>query len=89
MFSIQIGNWPFWPRWVFAFAMAKVVEIFLFKNTTNFVDNVRFPLFVPFAAILLASLMNVRIAALQPFSYRSFMRWDLLLKRSHSWSLIY
>lgn len=46
-----------------AFLLAKTVEIFLLKNTTNLLDSVRFPLFVPFAAILLASLMNVRIAA--------------------------
>jgi cyclic-di-AMP phosphodiesterase PgpH len=43
--------------------LAKVVELFLLKNTTNLIDTIQFPLFVPFAAILLASLMNIRIAA--------------------------
>lgn len=42
---------------------AKLIELFLIKNATNLLDFVRFPLFVPFAGILLASLMNVRIAA--------------------------
>lgn len=46
-----------------ALLLAKAVELFLLKNTTNFIDSVRFPLFVPFAAILIASLMNLRIAA--------------------------
>lgn len=48
---------------LFALVFAKVVELFLLKNTTNLIDLVRFPLFVPFAAILLSSLMNARIAA--------------------------
>jgi putative nucleotidyltransferase with HDIG domain len=46
-----------------ALLVAKVVELFLLKNTNNVIDSVQFPLFVPFAAILLASLMNIRIAA--------------------------
>ncbi|MCH9626045.1 MAG: hypothetical protein S4CHLAM123_12340 [Chlamydiales bacterium] len=48
---------------VLALLFAKVVELFLLKNTTHLVEIVRFPLFVPFAAILLSSLLNVRIAA--------------------------
>ncbi len=47
----------------FAFLVAKVVELFLLKNTSDILDIVRYPLFVPFAAILIASLMNARIAA--------------------------
>jgi cyclic-di-AMP phosphodiesterase PgpH len=46
-----------------SFLLAKVAEIFLVKNRTNLIDSVQFPLFVPFAAILVASLMNVRSAA--------------------------
>lgn len=46
-----------------ALLFAKVVELVLLKNTINLIDSVRFPLFVPFAAILIASLMNVRIAS--------------------------
>lgn len=48
---------------LFTLIFAKAVELFLLKNTTNLVDLVRFPLFVPFAAILLSSLMNGRIAS--------------------------
>lgn len=48
---------------LFALIFAKVVELFLLKNTTNLIDLVRFPLFVPFAALLLSSLMNARLAA--------------------------
>lgn len=48
---------------VLAFLFAKIVELILLKNTTHLIDVVRFPLFAPFAAILVASLMNVRIAA--------------------------
>lgn len=43
--------------------LAKVTEFLLFQSGTGFIDLIRFPLFVPFAAILLNSLMNVRIAA--------------------------
>lgn len=43
--------------------LAKVTEFFMLKSSTGFIDLIRFPLFVPFAAILLNSLMNVRVAA--------------------------
>ncbi len=46
-----------------SFLLAKGVEIFLIEMNSNLIDLVRFPLFVPFAAILLTSLMNVRIGA--------------------------
>lgn len=46
---------------------AKAVELFLIKTSNSFVDIVRFPLFVPFAAILLASLMNLKIAMFATF----------------------
>lgn len=48
---------------ILSLVLAKVVELFLIKNTTNLIDLVRFPLFVPFAAILVCSLMYARIAA--------------------------
>ncbi|NGX46490.1 MAG: hypothetical protein K940chlam2_01681, partial [Chlamydiae bacterium] len=48
---------------LFTLLLAKLTELFLLKNTSNLIDLVRFPLFVPFAAILLTSLMNVRVAA--------------------------
>lgn len=47
-----------------AMLLAKAVELFLIKNTSNLFALVRFPLFVPFAAILLTNLLNVRIAVL-------------------------
>lgn len=43
--------------------LAKLTELFLLRNNSDYLDLVRFPLFVPFAAILLSSLMNQRIAA--------------------------
>jgi cyclic-di-AMP phosphodiesterase PgpH len=46
-----------------AFLLAKVMEVLLLKDTSHLLDSVRFPLFVPFAAILIASLINARIAA--------------------------
>lgn len=42
--------------------LSKAAEFFLLKSTTNLLDLVRFPLLVPFAAIMLCSLMNVRVA---------------------------
>lgn len=48
---------------LFTLLLAKLTELFLLNNTSNLIDLIRFPLFVPFAAILLTSLMNVRIAA--------------------------
>lgn len=46
-----------------SFLLAKVTEVFLIKSKTNLIDLIRFPLFVPFAAILLSCLLNLRIAA--------------------------
>jgi putative nucleotidyltransferase with HDIG domain len=43
--------------------LAKVTELFLLYHQAGLIDLVRFPLFVPFAAILISSLMNVRIAS--------------------------
>lgn len=43
--------------------LAKATEFLLIKHTSNLIDIVRFPLFVPFAAILLSSLLNLRVAA--------------------------
>jgi|GEM_PF-251089 len=42
---------------------AKAVEFFLVRDSGPFFDLVRFPLFVPFAAIMLCSLLNDRVAA--------------------------
>lgn len=42
--------------------LAKVTEFFLLNSNMNLIDVVRYPLFVPFAAILLCSLMNSAVA---------------------------
>lgn len=47
---------------VLTMALAKVTEFFLLTSSSNVMEVVRYPIFVAFAAILLASLMNVRIA---------------------------
>ncbi|MCB1181481.1 MAG: HDIG domain-containing protein [Chlamydiia bacterium] len=43
--------------------VAKIVEVALLKNTISLIDLTRFPLFVPLASILLASLMSLKLAA--------------------------
>lgn len=47
---------------VVTFILAKAVEFFLLSSKSNLIELVRFPIFVPFAAILLCSLMNPNIA---------------------------
>ncbi len=47
---------------VLTFALSKAVEFFLLNSQYDLIDVVRYPLFVPFAAILLCSLMNPSIA---------------------------
>lgn len=47
---------------VLSFIMAKGCEFFLLTSKTNLIEVVRYPLIVPFAAILLCSLMNSNIA---------------------------
>src|SRR5262249_2514125 len=40
----------------------KMTELFLLSSKNNLIDIVRYPLFAPFAAILLCSLLNTGIA---------------------------
>ncbi len=47
--------------------LAKFTELFLIQSHNQLIDIVRFPLFVPFSAILLASLLNLRVAAVAIF----------------------
>lgn len=47
---------------ILTLALAKVTEFFLINSKNNLIEVVRYPLFVPFAAILLCSLMNPAIA---------------------------
>ena len=42
---------------------AKIVEFFLVRDSGTYFNLTRFPLFVPFAAIMLSSLLNARTAA--------------------------
>lgn len=48
---------------VLTFALSKATEFFLISSKSNLIDIVRYPLFVPFAAILACSLINPTIAA--------------------------
>ncbi|MCC5832034.1 MAG: HDIG domain-containing protein [Chlamydiales bacterium] len=48
---------------ILSLLLAKGVELFLIQTTSPILDLVRFPLFVPFSALLLTSLMSVRISA--------------------------
>lgn len=47
---------------VLTFGLAKVTESFLLTSQNNLIEIVRYPLFVPIAAILLCSLMNPGVA---------------------------
>ena len=47
---------------ILTFGLAKVTELFLLSSKNNLIEVVRYPLIVPFAAILLCSLMNTGIA---------------------------
>lgn len=49
---------------ILAIAVAKSIEFILVHDRNNFFALVRFPLLVPFAAVLLTNLCNLRIAAL-------------------------
>ncbi|MCH9609371.1 MAG: hypothetical protein S4CHLAM45_05120 [Chlamydiales bacterium] len=44
--------------------LAKAIELLLLRSSNNLFALVRFPLFVPIAAILLTNLLNARIAAM-------------------------
>jgi len=47
---------------IVSFGLAKAIELFLLTSKTDLIEVVRYPLVVPFAAILLCSLMNPNIA---------------------------
>lgn len=47
---------------VLIFCVSKFTEFFLLVSKNNWIDSVRYPLFVPFAAILLCSLINPNVA---------------------------
>jgi len=47
---------------ILSFGLAKAVEFFLLTSKSNLIEVVRYPLLVPFSAILLCSLMNSNIA---------------------------
>jgi len=48
---------------VITFGIAKLTEYFFLSSRNNLIEIVRYPLFVPFSAILLCSLLNPAIAA--------------------------
>jgi len=47
---------------VLTLLISKIYELFMLTSATNFADAVRFPLFAPFAAIMLCYLLHVDIA---------------------------
>jgi putative nucleotidyltransferase with HDIG domain len=47
---------------VLTMGLAKITELFLLSSKSNLIEIVRYPIIVPFAAILLTSLMNASIA---------------------------
>lgn len=49
---------------LFSLFIGKAYEVFILSSTTNLADFFRFPLFVPFAAILTASLLGSSLATL-------------------------
>ncbi len=48
---------------ILTLGLAKATELFLLYSKTNWIEVVRYPIFVPFAAILLCSLINATTAA--------------------------
>lgn len=48
---------------VLTMALSKIVEFFVISSQSNLIEMVRYPLLVPFAAILLCTLMNPTLAA--------------------------
>ncbi len=47
---------------ILTFAIAKATEFFLLNSKHNLIEVIRYPIFVPFAAILICSLMNPALA---------------------------
>ena len=47
---------------ILTFIVSKITEYFLLTSNSQLVEAVRYPLFVPFAAILLCSLLNTTVA---------------------------
>lgn len=47
---------------VMTLAVSKITEFFLLNSKDNLIEVVRYPLFVPLAAILLSSLLNISVA---------------------------
>lgn len=47
---------------VLTMAFGKIIELFILSSNTKIIEIVRFPLFVPFAALLLCSLTTTQIA---------------------------
>ncbi|BBI18256.1 Uncharacterized protein YqfF [Neochlamydia sp. TUME1] len=60
--------------------LTKITEFFLLNSKINLIEVVRYPLFVPFAAILLCSLMNSAVAtfvsALLTFIFTMTLAFD-------------
>lgn len=48
---------------IITFALSKLTEFFLLTSVSNLIDIIRYPIFVPFAAIMICSLLNAHLAA--------------------------
>lgn len=47
---------------ILTLALSKISEFFLLKNTSNVLDLIRYPIYIPFAAILLTVLLGTEVA---------------------------
>lgn len=75
---------------ILVFIIAKLTEYLLLSSKTNLIEVVRYPLFVPFAGILLGSLMSFGIATFtvaflsivltlaSPYEYQGFLILNLI-----------
>lgn len=61
--------------------ISKVTEFFLLTSKSNIIDSVRYPIFVPLAAILLCSLMNSGIAIFVSGLLTIFLAMTLAFQR--------
>lgn len=66
---------------ILTLGIAKLTEYFLLNSKGNLLDVVRYPLFVPLAAILLCSLMNSSIATFTSGFLAIFMAMTLAFQR--------
>ncbi|MBI5345679.1 MAG: HDIG domain-containing protein [Chlamydiae bacterium] len=67
---------------VITMIFAKIIEYMLLKSTTEAIHNIRYPIIVPLAAILIAILMNNRLALFSSFVLSILFTETLEVERS-------